>query len=186
MQAESFHIHLAVQNLNQGKLIAYPTESMFGIGCDPNNLSAVERILEIKHRSPAMGLILIASEISQLEPWVDFKQVPNMQPLLSSWPGHETWLVPAQKQVSNLLTGNHDTLAVRVSAHPIVRQLCNNFKAAITSTSANKNSRPEAKSLFSARQIFDAEIDYYVPGEITGLGGASRIRNALTGQVIRA
>ena len=186
MEIDPFHIHSAVQTLKQGKLIGYPTESMFGIGCDPKQSSAIERILEIKQRSPAMGLILIASDISQLEPWVDFKQVPDMQTLLSSWPGHETWLVPAKKHVSNLLTGSHDTLAVRVSAHPIVCQLCDNFKAAITSTSANKNGQPESGSVFSAQQIFNAEIDYYVPGEITGKGRASRIRHALTGQVIRA
>lgn len=186
MWTAPFHIHLAVNTLKQGKLIVYPTESMFGIGCDPNNLSAVKRILEIKHRSPSMGLILIASDICHLEPWVDFTQVPDMQPLLSSWPGHETWLVPAQKHVSNLLTGRHDTLAVRVSAHPTVSQLCDTFKGAITSTSANKNGQTEAKSLFSARQIFNDDIDCYVPGEMTSIGGASRIRNALTGQVIRA
>ena len=186
MWPAKFHTHLAVRSLKQGNVIAYPTESVFGLGCDPSNLSAIKRLLQIKSRSADKGLILIASDLSQLEPWVDFKQVPDMQQILDSWPGHETWLIPAQKHVSTLLTGNHKTLATRISAHPTVRQLCNSFKGAITSTSANKNGLREARDIFSARQLFNDKIDYYLPGQISGSQRPSRIRNAITGELIRA
>ena len=184
--ATSFHVRLAVQALNRGEVIAYPTESVFGLGCDPDNTDAVEQLLRIKSRSAAKGLILIASDLEQLEPWVDFDQVPDMQPLLSCWPGPETWIVPAREHVSPLLSGSHDTLAVRITAHPIVRSLCHNFNGAITSTSANHNGQREAKNLFTARQFFNDKIGYYLPGIISGNKKPSRIRNAMTGQTIRA
>ena len=186
MWSAKFHTHLAVRALKQGKVIAYPTESVFGLGCDPNNLSAIKRLLQIKSRSASKGLILIASDISQLEPWVEFQQVPDMQKILDSWPGHETWLVPARKHVPTLLTGNHETLAIRITAHPTVCQLCQSFNGAITSTSANKNGLPETLDIFSTRQLFNDEIDYYLPGRITGSQKPSRIRDAMTGELIRA
>lgn len=186
MWSPSFHLRMAVRSLNQGEVIAYPTESVYGLGCDPEDLDAVEQLIQIKSRSSAKGLILIASDISQLEDWVAFDKVADMQPLLESWPGHETWLVPARDDVSPLLTGYRDTLAVRVSAHPIVQQLCQLFGGAITSSSANKNGKKEARDLFTTRQYFHDEVDYYLPGEISGYPRPSRIRNALTGQTIRA
>lgn len=180
-----FHIHLAVRVLRQGGLIAYPTESVFGIGCDPGNLVAVERLLHIKSRSATKGLILVASSIEQLEPWVNFHEVSEMQPLIDSWPGHETWLIPARSHVSSLLTGVHNTLAVRVSAHPLVRRLCQKFGGAITSSSANRSGQKEAKDLNTAKCSFGNDIDYYVPGQVSGALKPSRIKDALTGNVIR-
>jgi L-threonylcarbamoyladenylate synthase len=185
MWPASFHVHLATRSLNQGEVIAYPTESVFGLGCDPNNLTAVQRLLTIKSRSISKGLILVASDISQLDPWVDFKQVPDMQQIITTWPGHETWLVPVRADVSPLLSGQHNTLAIRVSAHPTVRKLCQYFKGAITSTSANKNGLQPARDLFSVRRSFKGDIGYYVPGQVTGNHKPSRIRNALNGQLIR-
>ncbi len=184
--ASSFHIRLAARALHRGEVIAYPTESVYGLGCDPNNLDAIEQLLLIKSRSAAKGLILIASDISQLEPWVDFSQVPDMQLLVKSWPGAETWIVPARKHISPLLTGSHNTLAVRVTAHPIASSLCQQFKGPITSTSANRNGQREASDLFTARQFFNDKVNHYLPGIISGNNNPSRIRNALNGQTIRA
>ena len=184
--ASSFHIRLAARALHRGEVIAYPTESVFGLGCDPSNIDAIEQLLLIKSRTAAKGLILIASDINQLEPWVDFNQVPDMQLLINSWPGAETWIVPARKHISPLLTGNHKTLAVRVTAHPIASSLCHQFNGPITSTSANRNGQREARDLFTARQFFNDKIDYYLPGTISGNPKPSRIRNAMNGQTIRA
>jgi len=186
MWLPSFHLHLAAQALNQGKVIAYPTESVYGLGCDPNNLQAIERLLQIKSRCQSKGLILIAGDIRQLEPWVDFAQIADLNQLLNSWPGHETWLVPMPKDVSPLLSGQHDTLAVRVTAHPIVRKLCQHFNGAITSTSANRNGQKEATSLFSTRKYFGSKVDYYLPGDVTGNLRPSRIRDGVSGQLIRS
>jgi len=186
MWISNFHIQLAARALHNGKIIAYPTESVFGLGCDPANNSAVEQLLYIKERPASKGLILIASSIEQLSGWVNFDQVSNLETILSSWPGHETWVVPAQPDISPLLTGEHETLAVRVSAHPVVKHLCNVFGGAVTSTSANKTNQKEAASLFTSRKYFHDQVDYYLPGEVAGHIKPSRIRDARTGRTIRS
>ncbi|RLA04562.1 MAG: tRNA threonylcarbamoyladenosine biosynthesis protein RimN, partial [Gammaproteobacteria bacterium] len=100
-------------------------------------------------------------------------------------PGHETWLIPARKNISPLLTGEHKTLAVRVSDHPLVKKLCQQFAGAITSTSANKNGLAESRNLFTARRYFNNQIDYYLPGMISGSNKPSRIRDGISGKIIR-
>jgi len=185
MWVPEFHIQRAIQALDHGKIIAYPTESVFGLGCDPENTNAILQLLHIKQRPASKGLILIASNINQLEYWVDFDQIPNVDAMLASWPGHETWLVPVQSHVSSLLTGEHETLAVRVSNHPVVVALCDNFGGAITSTSANKSNQREAKNLFTSKKYFNDQVDYYLPGVVSGHLKPSRIRDARTGQTIR-
>jgi L-threonylcarbamoyladenylate synthase len=180
------NIEQAVKSLHQGGVIAYPTESVFGLGCDPKNLQAVQNLLDIKSRPSSKGLIIIASNIEQLEPWVDFSQVPNLQDLKSSWPGPETWLVPCTNDVSELLRGTHSTLAVRVSAHPVVQELCKQFGGAIISTSANKNGEAAENDLLSLQQLFSEQVNCYVKGDVSGNDRPSRIRDALSGSLIRA
>ncbi|MFT5451973.1 MAG: L-threonylcarbamoyladenylate synthase [Enterobacterales bacterium] len=180
------NIEQAVKSLHRGGIIAYPTESVFGLGCDPNNLQAVQNLLDIKSRPSAKGLIIIASDIEQLSPWVDFGLVPNLQDIKSSWPGPETWLIPCNNDVSKLLRGNHTTLAVRVSAHPVVQQLCQQFGGAIISTSANKNGETAEDDLLSLQLLFSEQIDCYVKGDVSGNDRPSRIRDALSGKLIRA
>ena len=180
------NIEQAVESLRLGGIIAYPTESVFGLGCDPNNLQAVQNLLDLKSRSPAKGLIIIASNVEQLAPWVDFSCVPSLQTIQSTWPGPETWVIPCKNDVSKLLRGSHSSLAVRVSAHPIVQQLCEQFGGAITSTSANKSGEDTLDNLSSLQQQFSEQVDCYVSGNISGDVQPTRIRDALTGKLIRA
>ena len=186
MSLAKSNIEQAVKSLHQGGIIAYPTESVFGLGCDPNNLQAVQNLLDIKSRPATKGLIIIASNIEQLKPWVDFSLVPDLQAIKSSWPGPETWLIPCTNDVSILLRGNHTTLAVRVSAHPVVQQLCEQFGGAIISTSANKNGETAEVDLLSIQQLFSEQIDCYVKGDVSGNDRPSRIRDAVSGKLIRA
>ena len=185
MCSASFQIHLATRALEQGEIIAYPTEAVYGLGCDPNNSKAIERLLALKSRPANKGLILVANDMEQLEPWVDFHQLNDLNALKESWPGHTTWLVPVKDQVSQLLCGEHQTLAVRVSAHPTVRQLCTHFRGAIVSTSANKNGMSAAKTLLKTRKIFKDDIACYVPGDVSGNKAPSRIINAVSGERLR-
>ena len=180
------HYQQSCRALDEGGVISYATESVFGIGCDPHRLDAVERILTLKRRSWTKGLILIASEPEQLEDWVDWSEVPNVQTIFESWPGPETWVVPVADHVSQLLRGQFNSLAVRVSAHEVVRGICNQFGSAIVSTSANRAGRREARSSFAVRKLFKDKIDYYVPGTTGKNSRPSRIRMAATGQVLRA
>ena len=185
MWPSQVHYHQAIRALRQGQIISYPTESVFGLGCDPHNLNSVNNILLAKQRSWQKGLILIASEIEQLEPWIDWARVPNIEKIYASWPGPETWIVPVADEVSPLLRGLYNSLAVRVSAHPVVQQLCDQFAGAIVSTSANKAGNPAPKSSFQVRKTFKDSIGFYMTGATSKSLRPSRIRSALTGETLR-
>src|SRR5690606_23054211 len=116
-----------------------PTEAVWGLGCDPANEAAVRRLLAIKRRDPGKGLILVAADRGQLQPWVDFAGLPRarLEAVLASWPGPHTWILPAGAAAPRWITGDHDGLAVRVSAHPQVVALCRAFGGPLVSTSAN-------------------------------------------------
>jgi L-threonylcarbamoyladenylate synthase len=166
-------------------VIAYPTEAVYGLGCDPLDVKAVIRLLLRKKRSPGQGLILIASSLDQLEPYLAIPDKKMKARLLASWPGPVTWLVPAQPWVPYWLTGDHPTLAVRISDHPLVRQLCEAFGGAIVSTSANLHGRPPARSALAVRRYFGSKIDYVLNGDTGKLASVSEIRDAASDRVIR-
>jgi len=175
----------AVQALQQGGVIAYPTESVFGLGCDPDNAQAVQRILDLKHREADKGLILIAAEFSQLEKYLQPIAEDKRQPVLASWPGPYTWLWPVKDEVSALVRGQHPTLAVRVSAHPVVQQLCRSFGKAIVSTSANPAGASPARTADEVRKYFNDQIDYIIDAELGASAQPTEIRDVMSNKVIR-
>jgi len=175
----------AIVALNKGGLIAYPTEAMFGLGCDPQNEAAIEKLLQIKNRHKDKGLILIAANIEQLSPYLQTLDTKTQQRILASWPGPTTWLLPAKPQVSSLLKGKHTTIAVRIPAHPLAKQLCEAWGKALVSTSANISNQPPLRSLEKTREIFANNIDYYLEGDIGDRTQASQIRDGQTGKIIR-
>lgn len=154
----------AVAALEQGGVIAYPTESVFGLGCDPASHDAVMRLLALKHRKVEQGLICIAAHISQLESWVAPLSPAQKTKLAKHWPGPSTWLLPAARHTPWWLTGIHNTLACRVSAHPLVQQLCTDFGGAIVSTSANRHGQAPARSSQHCRNQFGTRLDAIVAG----------------------
>lgn len=173
----------AAEVIRSGGVVAYPTESCFGLGCDPRNTAAVRRILRIKRRPRAKGLILIADRISRLLPYVDFRAVSRRQPILDSWPGRHTWLLPAG--TSRWLRGGHDTLAVRVTAHRDAARLCQLARTAIVSTSANRSGRRMLRCAHAVRREFGNEIDFIVDGRVGNARAPSIIRHFDTGEVVR-
>ena len=181
------NIKQAVAVLQRGGVIAYPTEAVFGLGCDPQQESSIKRLLEIKQRPAAKGLILIASQISQLLPYIDIDAIDaaRWREVQASWPGPITWLLPARQQVSRLICGDHDSIAVRVSAHPVVKDLCNAFGAAITSTSANLSDQPPTRSANAVHAELGSLVDYIVDGEVGPAQKPTEIRDALSGKIIR-
>lgn len=172
--------------LRGGKVIAYPTEAVFGLGCDPDNQVAVETILALKRRSRDKGLILIAADYAQLQPYVDDSVLSEKQKrtLLATWPGAITWVMPARANTPYWLRGRFDTLAVRVSAHPIVRQLCMAFSKPLVSTSANLNGLPACRTDGEVNAQFGDQV-ILVTGSLGGNANPSEIRDAMTGKLIR-
>ncbi|MCW9024209.1 MAG: L-threonylcarbamoyladenylate synthase [Gammaproteobacteria bacterium] len=175
----------AVNSLKKGGVIAYPTESVFGLGCDPDNEAAVNKLLSIKQRDPAKGLILVASSFEQLKPYLQTVSPELTQQALSTWPGPYTWLWPAKDEVSTLVRGIHDTLAVRVSAHPVVQKLCKTFGKPIISTSANISDQPAAQTMEQVNEAFAQKLDYILEGEAGSAGIATEIRELTTNKVVR-
>jgi L-threonylcarbamoyladenylate synthase len=180
-----WQLHAAAHWVHTGGVIAYPTEAVFGLGCDPANRGAVTRLLTLKDRPEAKGLILIASHWEQLEPWLDSFPLRWRQKLEASWPGPVTWLIPARRDCPRWLRGQHDTLAVRVTAHALVRRLCDSLDSALVSTSANRSGCRPARSVLEVRLQFGRRIDFVLPGRLGKLGRPSQIRDLATGRVIR-
>lgn len=180
----SLHLQQAVHICEIGGVIAYPTEAVFGLGCLPLCEQSVQRILSLKRRSVRKGLILVAAKIEQLEPFIDFSMVADFQPIQDTWPGPVTWIIPARQSTPSWLTGAHKTLAVRVSAHPFVKAICEKT-GAIVSTSANPAGANPAKTSLRVRSYFKDAIDYIVPSDIANTGKPTEIRDALSGNIIR-
>lgn len=181
-------IDLAVKVLQQGGVIAYPTEAVYGFGCDPKDLSAIKKILELKQREKEKGLILVASNFNQVKPYLQALDQELEEKLLKSWSECSsaiTWLVPVKESISEYLKGRFDTLAVRVSKHPIVKELCEKFDGAIVSTSANISTQEAARTAEQVKKIFANKIDIIIDGETDLNAQPSEIRDALTDEIIR-
>lgn len=166
-------------------MIAYPTEAVYGIGCDACNEKAIERVLTIKRRSAQKGLILIAAEFSQIQEFIAPLSASTRAEVLATWPGPVTWILPARDSVSPLLRGRHRGIAVRITAHPLAAALCKHFGGAIVSTSANRSGKAAARTAQETRFRLGSELDYILPGEVGGLAKPTQIRDALTGRVVR-
>jgi len=177
----------AAQTLRNGGVVAYPTEAVWGLGCDPFNEAAALRLLAIKQRDVAKGLILIAAERAQLDDLLDWDalSVDRRAAVEASWPGPNTWIVPATARVPRWITGTHTGVAVRVSAHPIVAGLCKAFGGPLVSTSANRAGEPPALDCGQLDPALLALLDGVCEGETSGLAAPTPIRDALTGAVLR-
>ena len=167
-----------------GGVIAYPTESVYGLGCNPWDITAVKRILALKRRQPDKGLIVVAATFAQVEPLLDLTAAIPWDTVMASWPGPVTWILPAKRHVPTLIRGTRGGLAVRVSAHPVVQDLCRSTGLLI-STSANPEGYVPAKSAFRVRAYFGDKIDYILAGATGGSPRPTEIRDASTGRSIR-
>jgi L-threonylcarbamoyladenylate synthase len=179
-----FRLREVARAITAGAVIAYPTEAVYGLGCDPWNAGAVRRILEIKQRPEHKGLIVIAADFSQLEPFVEPLDPPAMSSVQGTWPGPVTWLLPARPGAPRWLTGHHHTLAVRVTAHPLAAALCR-AAGPLVSTSANRSGQPPARTALQVRLRLDGDVDDMLVGACGGRAQPSTIRDGRTGEVIR-
>ncbi|HDZ8829628.1 Sua5/YciO/YrdC/YwlC family protein [Aeromonas dhakensis] len=183
----SKEFELAVASLQHDGVIAYATEAVFGLGCDPDSEAAVQRLLAIKQRPVEKGLILIAADLAQLQDYIDLDQLTSEQlaRVEASWPGPFTWIMPARPDTPAWLTGQFDTLAVRVTAHPQVQALCRAFGKPLVSTSANLTGEEPARRLADIGELLASQLAYILPGEVGGQANPSEIKDARTGAVIR-
>ena len=172
--------------IDQGGIVAYPTEFCYGLGCDPRRNSTIRRLLRLKRRSRDLGLIVVGAHIGALSRYFLSLEASQMRRVEATWPGPVTWLLPAHPSVSPWVSGTHGTVAVRVTAHPAAAALCKHAHRALISTSANRHGRAPARSAAEVIRQFGEEVDYVLTGRLGGFHAPTEIRDAVTDTVIRA
>ena len=176
----------AAKVVGGGGVIGYPTEAVWGLGCDPFSEQAVNKILVLKQRPVDKGLILIGSCVEHFSPYLQGLELKYLQLFAIPLSQPTTWLVPDNGFAPRWIVGDHATVALRISCHPVVSALCNTFGGAIVSTSANLQGLPAATTQIKVEEYFTGSLDFYTPGDVVGAIRESEIKNLLTGEVIRS
>ncbi|PIE20425.1 MAG: tRNA threonylcarbamoyladenosine biosynthesis protein RimN [Neptuniibacter caesariensis] len=182
-----WHLHQAARALHKGGVIAYPTEAVWGLGCDPFNEAAVTRLLNIKRRPVHKGLVLIAGCFAQIDFLLDDLNSEEYERVTANWPGPYTWILPDRKsRIPAWIKGKHSAVAVRVSNHLSVKGLTEEFGSYLVSTSANPSSCLPARDMLKVKTYFGCNLDYVLPGELGGLAQPTQIRDLHSDQIVRA
>jgi L-threonylcarbamoyladenylate synthase len=171
-------------HLKRGGLIAYPTESCYGLGCDPNNRRAVQRILKLKQRPQHKGLILIASSYFQITQYIQHITKEEQAKLQRDGAQAITYLMPARPSTPRWLRGKHDTLAIRFTAHPLAKNLCRTSHSALVSTSANRSGMRPTKTYAECQRLFGKEV-WVLRGRVGKRKQPSTIRAWLDDRIVR-
>ena len=182
--ATSEHIQSAAQRIQQGGVIACPTEAVWGLSCDPWNQAAVQRILDLKTRPMHKGLILVAASTNQFDFVLKGLDAQQLEQLKHSWPGPNTWLVPHHNRLPQWITGEHSSVALRVSSHPLLQALCQ-LTGPLVSTSANPTGLEPALNKAEIDAYFPQQLDAVLDAPLGGHNRPSCIRDLLTGEIIR-
>jgi len=179
-------IEAAAALLRAGGVLAYPTEGVYGLGCDPDNREAFERIFVMKRRAPEQGVLLIAADFEQIRDWVGDASEAALDRARAAWPGAHTFIFPRSLRVPEWVAGGHAGIALRVTAHPPSGALCHAFRGPIVSTSANRHGEAPARSAADIRAIFGDEPDGVLDAPLGGLDKPTPITDAVSGAIIRA
>ena len=179
-------IEQAAALLRAGGVLAYPTEGVYGLGCDPDNHEAFEKIFAMKRRAPEQGVLLIAADFEQVRDWIDEAPESAFTRAKTIWPGAHTFIFPRSPRVPEWVVGGHAGIALRVTAHAPSAALCRAFGGPIISTSANRHGEAPARSAADIRAIFGDEPDGVLDAPLGGLDKPTPITDAVSGAIIRA
>ncbi len=171
-------------HLSQGGIIAYATESCFGLGCHPQHSAALNALLKLKQRDAAKGMIVIGANLRQLLPLCAPLSASQISQLRATWPAAHTWVVAAHAQCSPLLSGGQSTIALRVPDHKQARALCQQAGMALVSTSANLSGQKSIKSYRAALRKFAGRV-WVIQGKIGHYRKPSTIQDLATGKILR-
>jgi len=180
-----WHIRQATAELANGGIIAYPTDTVYGLGCDPFNAAAVLRLLALKQRSIRQGLILVAGNLQQLEPCLLPLTAAVKRRVTATCADPVTWVLPCHDWVPVWLRGVHSSLAVRISKHPVIVTLCEHRHGPLVSSSANRRGRHPATSALGVRRAFGGQLDYILHSTHPGTRHPSQIRDGVNGKILR-
>lgn len=179
-------IEAAAALLHAGGVLAYPTEGVYGLGCDPDNRDAFDKIFALKRRPPEQGVLLIAADLEQIGPWLGVVPSAALVRAGAAWPGAHTFIFPRSPRVPEWVTGGHAGIALRVTAHAPAVALCRAFGGPIVSTSANRHGGSPARSIADIRAIFGDEPDGALDAPLGGLDRPTPITDAVSGAIIRS
>lgn len=180
----------AVQQLKQGQVIAYPTEAVWGLGCDPYQEIAFQQLLHLKQRPPEKGVILLTDQIARVLPLLEQLSIEQRNRVISSWTHVDaqrpatTWLLPLHPMLPHWISGQHQQIAVRVSQHAVCQALCKAFDGFIVSTSANPAGLAPAQCADQVQHYFGNDIAI-VAGQVGQHPRPSQIIDAVSGRIIR-
>ena len=183
--ASEFAIRHAVHQIQHGGVIAYPTETVYGLGCDPMNFEAVRYLTKLKNRDISKGLILLASDLDQLENFIDVPDKKDRDKIQQT-NKPTSWIVPAKAHVPGWLTGNTRTLAVRISHHPVVKRLCDRLDSPLVSTSANPSGKKPALNALQLHAYFQDKISAILISNDKQCGQPSTLKWLHDDKIVRA
>lgn len=174
-----------VQALSRGAVIGYPTDTIWGFGCDPLEPGSVARILQLKQRPLDKGLILLSSRLEYCDAYIELDQA--QRELIQS-PAEQptTWLITASDACPPWIRGHHATVAIRITDHPLLRYLCERLQSPLVSTSANQAGKSTARSALQLRRQFGQQLDFIVTGFNTGGARPSEIKSLASGKLLRS
>lgn len=181
----------AIETLKTGNVLAYPTEAVWGLGCDPNQEQAFNKILQLKQRPIEKGVILLSESIERIEDLLAPLDTTIREQIIASWQPHTasqratTWLLPISDAIPAWIYGQHDRVAIRVTQHPLCKQLCEAFDGLVVSTSANPAGLAPAINAQEVLNYFGHQVQI-LHGNVGQSPKPSRILDAVTGEVIRA
>ncbi|MEO6688979.1 MAG: Sua5/YciO/YrdC/YwlC family protein [Dokdonella sp.] len=177
----------AVDALRAGGVIAYPTEAVYGLGCDPLNEKSCARLFALKQRPVSQGVLLIAASFEQVASFIDLAAMPAtaLARAHASWPGPHTWIFPRASGVPTWIAGKHDGIALRVTEHAPAAALCRAFGGAVVSTSANRHGEPPALTVAAVHAAFGDDLAAILNGPLGGLERPTPIRDAISGEAVR-
>lgn len=161
---KTLSIQMAADQIKAGKIIAAPTEAVYGLSCDPDCSEAIENILAIKQRPIEKGLILLVTDLSQVSAYIEPLSEDQKAFCDQYWPGPVTILLPAKSTCSRLLRGDFKSLAVRLTAHPVMCELIHACGHALVSTSANLS----GQSMAYAKEELDPALFPALAGILEG------------------
>ena len=160
----------------QDKVFAYPTEGVWGLGCNPFSEKAVKKLINLKKRPKNKGIIVLAGSLQQLLPFTQHLSEKLKKRMNSKWPGPHTWLVPSSSDIPKWLIGPTGLVALRCSNHQTVIELTESLNMPICSTSANISGQEPAKNLDEIRTFFGNKV-LIIEGELGGLKKPTPVQN---------
>jgi len=184
MYLNRWHLQQARSCLLDGGLIGYATEGVFGFGCDPLNDTALAKLRQLKSRSKNKGFILVADKPERLRGYVAL-DTTQLNSLINTDDKPTTWLVEKGPLISDLITGNFTTVAVRICLHPQVQALSKLANMPIISTSANYANQEPAMTFSQLKLQFSNDLDYLLPGRTLGFKQPSQIIDFKTQKKVR-